>query len=123
MVAAAALLLPLADQIFEGVLQFARWLFIESAMLAEASGWFHRWAVGLLGGQPWRNSKVAAWLLGWDLSGGDRTVRAAALRRAKLWMLDDHDFYKKAILLSSNSDSSWCSQSLSLLQGYSLDDW
>ena len=63
LVASKALPLALAVQLFEakvdGILQFARWLFLEREFLSAASDCFARWAVGLLGGghggtPPWQ---------------------------------------------------------------------
>ena len=100
-----------------GVLRPGRWLY---CVCEEAEGWLDdmlcSWARQLLGIAPWRNGIAARWELGWLLSGMARAVRDVAKRRARIWALQDNDFYKTAFLHELACDGAWACRSGVLLR-------
>jgi len=118
--------LDLFDSKVHGVLSYGRWLACtvdnaESMM----NDRFDCWARALLGAPMWKHAAPLHCELGWQLSGYDHCVLAAALRDAKLRELADGDLcgdvYKMGLLL--NVPSTWSRRASLCLRDRGVPAW
>ena len=122
--------LPLdaALQIFElkadSLFATGRWLWVCSAeALAVLDAWYEKWARALIGANQWRNAAVIMSELGWHLSGWQRALKAAAMRRVRLAMLPHGDIYKDAADRADALGCGWTACSKCLLDSVGIVDW
>ena len=127
-VAADAIPLPIAAQIFEAkvdsVLALSRWIWIGLPDVEErVNAVYEDWARCLLSAESWRNAAVAASEVGWSYSGYARVVKDAALRRARVIMKPDGDIYKLAFTEASARGVGWATRCKKELVRWNISPW
>jgi hypothetical protein len=128
LVAAGSLPLPQALSVtrakVDGIMAPGRWLYAlapdAQVMLDTAQA---RWALVLLGADPWRSRHIAWLELGWNLSAFAKAVEAVARRRARLTLLPQDDFYRGVFVDGHMDPLSWPSKSRKLLAEWDLADF